>query len=210
MADILPTFPLSLIAFPGEDLNLHIFEPRYKQLIHECDKTGKTFTILPFYDGKKVKYATEMKLLEIAHTYDDGKMDIRTKGIGLVKVVDFFDRHPNKLYPGIEFVKLEWDDSSDLLLNTKLLQQISVLYDTMNISNVKILPPEKFRTYQIAHKVGFSVDQELHFLSLTKDLDRKVYMYDHLKNLLPVVEEMETLRKRAQMNGHFKNVIPRK
>ena len=210
MADILPTFPLSLIAFPGEELNLHIFEPRYKQLIHECDKTGKTFTILPFYDGKKVKYATEMKLLEIAHTYDDGKMDIRTKGIGLVKVVDFFDRHPNKLYPGIEVEKMEWDDSSDITLNNKLLQQISILYDTMNISNVKILPPEKFRTYQIAHKVGFNVDQELHFLSIKKEVDRQLYMYDHLKNLLPVVEEMETLRKRAQMNGHFKNIISRK
>lgn len=210
MADILPAFPLSLIAFPGEELNLHIFEPRYKQLVHECDKTGKTFTILPFYDGKKVKYATEMKLIEIARTYDDGKMDIRTKGIGLVKVVDFFDRHPNKLYPGIEVEKLEWDDSSDIILNNKLLLQISILYNTMNISNVKILPPDKFRTYQIAHKVGFNVDQELHFLSLNKEVDRQLFMYDHLKKLLPVVEEMETLRKRAEMNGHFKNVIPRK
>jgi hypothetical protein len=207
MADILPAFPLSLIAFPGEELNLHIFEPRYKQLIHECDKSGKTFSILPFYEGKSVEFATEMQLLEIAHTYDDGKMDIKTKGVGLVKVLEYYKRHPNKLYPGIEFVKLEWDDSSDILLNTKLLQQISILYETMNISNVKILPPDKFRTYQIAHKVGFNVDQELHFLSLNKEVDRQLYMFDHLMKLLPVVEEMETLRKRAELNGHFKNVI---
>lgn len=210
MADILPAFPLSLIAFPGEELNLHIFEPRYKQLIHECDKTGKTFTILPFYDGKEVKYATEMKLIEIAHTYDDGKMDVRTKGVGLVKVVDFYDRHPNKLYPGIEIEKLDWDDNADLLMNTKILHQVSILYKTMNITNVKILPPEKFRTYQIAHKVGFNVDQELHFLSLNKEIERQLFMIDHLRKLIPVVEEMETLRKRAELNGHFKNVIPRK
>ena len=210
MADILPAFPLSLVAFPGEELNLHIFEPRYKQLIHECHKTGKTFTILPYYDGKEMKYGTEMELVEIARTYEDGKMDIRTRGIGLVKVVDFYDRHPNKLYPGIEFEKLEWDDTADVLLNTKLLQQISILYDTMNISNVKILPPDKFRTYQIAHKVGFNVDQELHFLSLQKEIDRQIFMFEHLRKLIPVVEEMENLRKRAEMNGHFKNVIPRK
>lgn len=210
MADILPAFPLSLVAFPGEELNLHIFEPRYKQLIHECDKTGKTFTILPHYDGKKIQNATEMQLLEIVHIYEDGKMDIRTKGIGLVKVIDFYLRHPNKLYPGVEFEKLEWDDESDILMNTKILQQIGILYDTMNISNVKILPPDKFRTYQIAHKVGFNVDQELHFLSLNKEVDRQLYMFDHLLKLIPVVEEMELLRKRAEMNGHFKNVIPRK
>lgn len=210
MADILPAFPLSLVAFPGEELNLHIFEPRYKQLIHECDQMGKTFTILPHYDGKEVKNATEMQLLEIARIYDDGKMDIRTKGIGLVKVIDFYNRHPNKLYPGIEFEKLEWDDISDVLINRKLLQQISVLYDTMNITNVKILPPEKFRTYQIAHKVGFNIDQELHFLSLNKEVDRQIFMFEHLRKLIPVVEEMEILRKRAEMNGHFKNVIPRR
>ncbi len=210
MADILPAFPLSLVAFPGEELNLHIFEPRYKQLIHECDKTGKTFTILPHYDGKEVHHATEMQLVEVARVYDDGKMDIRTKGIGLVKVMDFFNRHPNKLYPGVEIEKLEWDDVSDILMNTKILQQISILYDTMNISNVKILPPEKFRTYQIAHKVGFNIDQELHFLTLSKEVDRQLYMFDHLRKLIPVVEEMEVLRKRAEMNGHFKNIIPRK
>lgn len=210
MADILPAFPLSLVAFPGEELNLHIFEPRYKQLVHECDKTGKTFAILPHYDGKEVEYATEMKLVEIAQTYEDGKMDIRTLGIGLVKVIDYFDRHPNKLYPGVEIEKLAWDDESDIMMNTKILQQISVLYDTMNISNVKILPPDKFRTYQIAHKVGFNIDQELHFLSLGREVDRQIFMFDHLRKLIPVVEEMEQLRKRAEMNGHFKNVIPRK
>jgi len=210
MADILPAFPLSLVAFPGEELNLHIFEPRYKQLIHECDKSGKTFTILPHYDGKKVDYATEMELVEIARIYDDGKMDIRTKGIGLVKVIGYYDRHPNKLYPGVEIEKLQWDDESDIVMNTKILQQISILYDTMNISNVKILPPDKFRTYQIAHKVGFNVDQELHFLTLNKEVDRQLYMFDHLTKLIPIVEEMEQLRKRAEMNGHFKNVIPRK
>jgi len=210
MADILPAFPLSLVAFPGEELNLHIFEPRYKQLIHECDKSGKTFTILPYYDGKDLKYATEMQLVEIAHVYEDGKMDIRTKGVGLVKVLDFYDRHPNKLYPGVEIKKLPWDNDADLLLSTKILQQVGILYKTMSISNVKILPPNEFRTYQIAHKVGFNVDQELHFLSLGRELDRQIFMFEHLQKLIPVVEEMELLRKRAEMNGHFKNVIPRK
>lgn len=209
MADILPAFPLSLVAFPGEELNLHIFEPRYKQLIHECDKTGKTFSILPYYEGKKIEYATEMELVEIARVYNDGKMDVRTKGVGLLKVLDFFDRHPNKLYPGIEFEKLYWEDEPDVLLNTEILQMVSTLYTTMSISNVKILPANDFRTYHIAHKVGFNVDQELEYLTIEKEIDRQMYMLDHLKKLIPVVEEMETLRKRAEMNGHFKNVIPR-
>ena len=185
MADILPAFPLSLVAFPGEELNLHIFEPRYKQLIHECDKTGKTFSILPYYEGKQIDYATEMKLVEIARVYSDGKMDVRTKGIGLLKVIDFFDRHPNKLYPGIEFEKLNWENEADVLLNTKILQKVSILYKTMSISNVKILPAAEFRTYHIAHKVGFNVEQELQFLAMEKEIERQVFMLDHLTQLIP-------------------------
>ena len=210
MADILPAFPLSLIAYPGEELNLHIFEPRYKQLIHECDKNGITFTIVPFYEGKTVKHATEMKLVEIAKIYPDGKMDIRTRGIGLCEIVEFFDRHPNKLYPGIEMERLAWDDIADIVLTLEILELVEVLYETMNIDNVKIQSPGDFRTYQIAHKVGFNVDQELKFLTIQKERDRQIYMLEHLQKILPVVEEMEVLRKRAAMNGHFKNVIPRK
>ena len=36
----LPLFPLELVVFPGEFLKLHIFEPRYRQLIQECRDEG--------------------------------------------------------------------------------------------------------------------------------------------------------------------------
>jgi len=210
MADILPAFPLSLVAFPGEDLNLHIFEPRYKQLIHECDTRGITFAIVPFFDGEDIEFATEMELKEISKVYPDGKMDVKTKGIGLLKVIDLLDRHPNMMYPGVEMERLPWDDMPDIDLNITLLDKIEQLYDNMKVNNVRLLPPSKFRTYQIAHKVGFNIEQELLFLSLSKEIDRQEFMLDHLKRLLPVVEEMEVLKQRAAMNGHFKNVIPRK
>lgn len=210
MADILPAFPLSLVAYPGEELNLHIFEPKYKQLIHECDKNGITFSVVPYFEGKDLEYATEMELVEISKIYPDGKMDIRTKGVGLCKIIDFLDRHPNKLYPGIEMEKMTWDDTADLVLTLEILERVAILYDAMNIDNVKIESPGDFRTYQIAHKVGFNVDQELTFLSLSKEVERQNYMLSHLESVIPVVEEMEIMKKRAAMNGHFKNVIPRK
>ena len=210
MADILPAFPLSLVAYPGEELNLHIFEPRYKQLIHECDKNGITFSIVPYFDGKDLTYATEMELVEISKIYPDGKMDVRTKGVGLCKIIDFLDRHPNKLYPGIEMEKVPWDDTADIVFTLEILEKVAVLYEAMNIDNVKLQSPGDFRTYQIAHKVGFNVDQELTFLSLAKEIDRQGYMLQHLTSVIPVVEEMEVMKKRAAMNGHFKNVIPKK
>ena len=208
MADLLPAFPLSLVAFPGEELNLHIFEPRYKQLMHECEKNGITFTVVPYLEGQKTEYAAEMKLLEIAKMYPDGKMDVKTKGVGLCKIIDFFDRHPNKLYPGIEMERLEWDDDADIVITLDILDQLTSLYETMHVDNVKIKSPGDFRTYQVAHKVGFSVDQELEFLKISSERERQTFMLEHIKNIMPVIEEMEVLKRRAAMNGHFKNVIP--
>ena len=45
MRQFLPLFPLQIVVFPGEDLNLHIFEPRYKELIKDCEEGGGTFRL---------------------------------------------------------------------------------------------------------------------------------------------------------------------
>ena len=45
MINFIPIFPLGIVVYPGESLNLHIFEPRYKQLVTECFAEKKMFGI---------------------------------------------------------------------------------------------------------------------------------------------------------------------
>ncbi len=78
----------------------------------------------------------------------------------------------------------------------------------MNVENVVLKSPALFRTYEVAHKIGFSFQQELEFLKLGKEKERQVYMIDHLKHILPIVKEMEAMKSKARMNGHYKNVTP--
>ena len=47
MTNFIPIFPLSIVVYPGESLNLHIFEERYKQLITECYAEKKSFGVPP-------------------------------------------------------------------------------------------------------------------------------------------------------------------
>jgi len=209
MADILPMFPLNLVAYPGEEVNLHIFESRYKQLIHECEHKNITFCILPYYDGTKIEYATEMKLVEVAKVYEDGKMDIKTIGKGLVRILEFFSNHPGKLYPGAEIERIPWNEETNLKLSEQIVVLLNELYKTMKIGNVPVKNPTEFKTVQNAHKVGFSTEDELHFLSLQNEVDRQKFMLSHLSNFVPMVKEVEILKKRAELNGHFKNLKPR-
>ena len=52
MTNFIPIFPLEIVVYPGEKLNLHIFEPKYKQLISECYKNKKPFGIPPVLKNK--------------------------------------------------------------------------------------------------------------------------------------------------------------
>ena len=208
MADILPMFPLSLIAFPEEEVNLHIFEPRYKQLIYECYQDKKTFCILPYFENKPLEFATEMELIDIAKTYEDGKMDIHTKAKGVVKVLEFFPQHPNKLYPGAEIEKVIWDTNPATELAMEIIPLLHQLYKTMNITNVPVKNAKEFRSYQNIHKIGLSTEDELFLLSTTEEKDRLLYILNHLKGFVPMMLEAEELKRKAELNGHFKNLKP--
>lgn len=205
---ILPMFPLKLVAFPGEALNLHIFEPRYKQLINECDANGTTFGIPAFIDDKVQEIGTEIELVSIDKVYPKGEMDIRTRGIGLFKILEFHQEVENRLYTGAEILRMPFDTEGDFVINERILENLGELYRIMNIT--KPLPEHSadFNTYKIAHLVGFSIEQEYEFLCMTEELRRQDYMLTHLERLLPTAREMEELRKKVQMNGHFKNILP--
>jgi hypothetical protein len=208
MSVILPLFPLRLVVFPGEDLNLHIFEPRYKQLINECHERGTTFGIPAYIDNNIQPIGTEIELVNIDKRYDDGKMDVRTRGTGIFKVLEFFMKMENRLYMGAEIERLSFDSDGDFLKNEQILERLGELYDILQIR--KPIPEHSpaFNTYQIAHLVGFTLEQEYAFLCIPEELRRQDYMLTHLDRLLPMAKEMEQLRRKVQMNGHFKNVIP--
>ena len=71
----LPLFPLESVYFPNEKVPLHIFEERYMQLIQDCREDALTFGV-PVYINDTLAYGTEMTLVEIMKTYENGEMDL--------------------------------------------------------------------------------------------------------------------------------------
>lgn len=207
MSTFLPLFPLQLVAFPGERLNLHIFEPRYRELILDCDSTTSHFGIPSFIDGQMQPFGTEMELLQIEKTYPDGKMDIRTKGIRVFRIDEFFEQAPDKLYPGGKVETLSDNLDNDIVLNQLIVSNMEELYRIMNIKK-EIPSVSNFTTFDVGHHVGFTTEQEYEMLQIRSELQRQEFMLAHFERLLPIVRQMEDLRKRVQMNGHFKDVIP--
>ena len=78
MTNFIPIFPLGIVVFPNESLNLHIFEPRYKQMIQECMEQKKMFGIPTVIAQKIGELGTLVRIKEISKTYENGEMDIKT------------------------------------------------------------------------------------------------------------------------------------
>ena len=77
---LLPLFPLDLVLFPGTSLPLHIFEPRYKEMISECLDRKKSFGIVRAKEEGVAEIGCTAEIITVAKKYPDGRMDILTQG----------------------------------------------------------------------------------------------------------------------------------
>ncbi len=206
MTNFIPIFPLGIVVYPGEQLNLHIFEPRYKQLIKECFETKKPFGIPPVIDNKINETGTLVKVIEITTVYDDGKMDVKTEGLEVFTILELINQLPEKLYSGaIVNYPANIESGSRVLMQTIVIA-IRELHKLLKINKDFKKPDEELWSYDVAHHAGLSLTEEYELLQLMNELQREEYLKRHLKKVIPVIAEMETLKERVQLNGHFKNI----
>ncbi|WP_266205230.1 LON peptidase substrate-binding domain-containing protein [Pontibacter kalidii] len=204
----LPLFPLSIVVFPEEKLNLHIFEPRYKQLVLDCVENGKNFGIPTHIQNGVGLFGTEVEILNIEKKYDNGEMDIRTKGLKIFKIQQFDKMAPGRLYAGGEVEMVENDYEEDIITKIKIKELLEQLYETLGLGNLYLELPEDFKSYDIAHQLGLNTEQEYALLQLLSEKERQEVILLHLQQLLPMLLETEKLKERVKLNGHFKNLTP--
>lgn len=206
MTNFIPIFPLALVVYPGEPLNLHIFEPRYKQLINECYADNKPFGI-PAVIGKSVKeMGTLVEITEIVRVEENGEMDIKTRGLKVFRVLETMPQVTGKLYSGAIVHYPERNDQGDPERMQRLLKKIRQLHRLLKVDKAFGKPDEELLTYDVAHHVGFSPEEEYELLRLDQELHRQEFLRRHLGRVLPIVQEMENLKERVKLNGHFKNL----
>lgn len=206
MTNFVPIFPLSIVVFPGEDLNLHIYEPRYKQLIKECFELKKAFGVPVMMGDKLAEMGTLVEIKEISKEYDSGEMDIKTKGRTVFRILEVIKEVPDKLYSGAIVTYPDNHERGNRELMQKVVAGIKELHRMLNISKDFKKPEEELEGYDVAHHVGLSLEEEYEFLGLMHELQRQEYLKRHLQKIIPIVAQMENLKEKIKLNGHFKNL----
>lgn len=209
MTNFIPIFPLGIVVYPGEKLHLHIFEPRYKQLIRECHASGRAFGIPAVVGDRLQEYGTSVKLIEIVKEYDNGEMDIRTEGLQVFRILEVVKSIPDKLYSGaIVNYPSNATYFSDRSMIQKIVAGIKELHRLLQVTKDFKKPEEELGAYDIAHHMGLSLEEEYEVLGLFEEKQRQEYLRRHLQKVLPMLAELEKLKEKVKLNGHFRNLSP--
>ncbi len=208
MQKFIPIFPLNMVAFPGEELNLHIFEPRYKQLITECRDDQKTFGI-PVVDNNNIlEHGTEMELVHIHKVYPDGEMDIRVRGLQAFRLLEVVREVPDKLYSGAIISVLPNVEDKHSRLQLELEELTVELFTLLDIRENLEKKDFSFTSFRLGHYIGFSLREEYELLRHVRETERQKLCVEHIKRILPAVRQVAEIRDRAKWNGQYRMINP--
>ena len=200
MTNFIPIFPLSVVVYPGEELNLHIFEPRYKQLVNECSVQKKPFGIPTVIESKLQDHGTLVQIIELSKVYDNGEMDIKTQGIQVFRILELIKEIPDKLYSGAIVNYPHNHEQGKPSLMQKVMAGIHDLHRLLKVNKEYKKADEEIKTYDIAHHVGLSLQQEYELLGLFDERQRQEYLKRHLAKVIPTVSVMEQLKEKIKLN----------
>ena len=205
----LAQFPLELVVFPQEKLPLHIFEPRYRELVNQCVADDLSFGITPVIDGKLMQIGTEMRIGKIAKQYADGRMDVVTHAHGTYKLMTFSEKTEETSYGMAKVEAITSTGELDADIQQEIGRLITEMFMLMRI-------PKRYKfdleadPYALGHKIGMTLEEEYELLCLSEAPARQKYLLKKLERVIPKVKELDQIRRQIEMNGHFRNVIPPK
>ena len=182
----LPLFPLGLAILPGEELPLHIFEPRYKELIGDCKAENISFGI-PFIEGNSIStFGTNVRLDRVIKYYDNGEIDIVVEGLNIFRIENYYEQLPQKLYAGgdVTFVyQNEYITDQDILYRFNEFHELFHDREADTLSGLQI--------YDIAGHLNLTSEEKMRLIRMNSTEQRLRFLKNQMKwqSLVKVQED---------------------
>jgi Lon protease-like protein len=159
----IPLFPLNILPLPGELTPLHIFEPRYRQLLYDAEAKDIVIGIYCNHPSNEKKYGALVKLESVIKRYQSGEADIIVKCLDIFNLLSMTKTYRDKAYPGGEVSP--W--------NVDLSQAISPTLVMEFVEYMALLKmyhhPASCSVYHIANELNFDLREKLRFLDTSAD-----------------------------------------
>lgn len=200
-------FPLPIVLVPTERIPLHIFEPRYRELIDECIEDGEEFGfVLAIGDGAVHEVGTRARVAQVIAVLDDGSMNIIVEGGVRFRLLELTSGR--SFTTGIVEPVLDDDESATSADLDRALEIFSELAEASD-SDVDFPDPmSPLIDFELAARVDFAVDAKQELLAMTSPRTRMAALVGLLESALEAIQLELTLRERASRNGKVAPLDP--
>ena len=200
-------FPLELVLVPTERVPLHIFEPRYKELINECLETDEEFGIvLAKPSGDVHRIGTRAAVTEVLQVLDDGRMDVVVEGGDRFRLLEV--EHERSFATGIVEEMVDDDDSPDDADIDKVLELYARIQEALGAPGEPPGRDSETLDFELTARVGFSNVRKQELLELTSRRERFARLAVMLDHALSAVVLEQEMRQRAHSNGKVTPLEP--
>jgi Lon protease-like protein len=151
-------------------------------------------------------YGSLMEIVEITNREENGEMDIKTKGSRVFRILEVIKEVPDKLYSGAIVNYPETNEEGNRDLMRRVMNSIKELHRLLKVEKKFQQAEDEVKAFDVAHHVGLSLEEEYEMLHLLQERQRQEYLKRHLTKVIPLVAEMEQLKEKIKLNGHFKNL----
>ena len=200
-------FPLPIVLVPTERIPLHIFEPRYKELIDECIELGEEFgLVLATGDGAVHEIGTRARVAQVVERLDDGSLNIVVEGGERFRLLDLTS---GRAFTTGIVEPVQDDDEPALSADVERALEIFTELAEVSESDVEIPDPlSPLFDFELAARVDFAVEAKQELLSMTSPRARMTALIRLLETALEAVKLELTLRERAGRNGKVAPLDP--
>jgi Lon protease-like protein len=199
---LLPLFPLDVVLFPGTPLPLHIFEPRYKEMIAECREQDRTFGVIRAVEQGMAEIGCTAEIVSVVKEYPDGRLDIVTEGRKRFEVLQVneersFLRAEVLMFDDESIATPQNDTTRAVELHSEILKLAGATQDLSSADRSAL-------SFYLAGSLPLDLDFKQKLLALRSEAQRITSLVAYLETLLPNLRRSLSARQKAGGNGHVR------
>ena len=187
MDSLLPIFPLDLVLLPGVPLPLHIFEPRYREMIAECLERKKPFGVVRVSSDGVAGIGCTAEIMSVTKKYDDGRMDILTRGVERFEVIHV-NNDRSFLQAEISVVQDEEEDEPGKPSAQLVAQAVRLHAEIAKLAGAEPSGPDEHAanlSFLLAGSLPLDLDFKQNLLSTLSEAKRLQAVIGYLEAVLP-------------------------
>jgi Lon protease-like protein len=201
LSKLLPLFPLDLVLLPGTPLPLHIFEPRYREMISECLDHSQHFGVIRGKDHELAEIGCTAEILTVTQKYPDGSMDIVSEGRARFEVIQL-----NQERSFLQAEVLYLQDEPGVASAEEIAQAIKLHGEIMTLAGAEPEKSSEIHEGQLSFHLAGSLPLDLDFkqslLGMKSEAERLRAIISFFETILPTMRRTVHVRRKAGGNGH--------